>query len=40
MEELTKKESVAVPEKVWLNDVGEINGNYIDKRVKITLKGD
>lgn len=27
----------AVPEKVWLNDVGEINGNYIDKRVEIKL---
>ena len=27
----------AVPEKVWLNDVGEINGNYIDKRKEIDL---
>ena len=30
----------AVPEKVWLNDVGEINGNYIDKRVEVKLKQD
>lgn len=28
----------AVPEKVWMNDVGEINGNYIDKRVEVHLK--
>lgn len=28
----------AVPKKVWLNDVGEVNGNYIDKRVEIRLK--
>ncbi|HVZ11756.1 MAG TPA: pyridoxamine 5'-phosphate oxidase family protein [Patescibacteria group bacterium] len=28
----------AVPEKMWLNDTGEINGNYIDKRVEIDLK--
>jgi len=27
----------AVPEKVWMNDVGEINGNYIDKRIEIKL---
>ena len=27
----------AVPEKVWMNDVGEVNGNYIDKRVEIKL---
>ncbi len=28
----------AVPEKIWLNDVGEISGNYIDKRIEITLQ--
>ena len=27
----------AVPEKVWMNDVGEVNGNYIDKRVEVDL---
>mgnify|MGYP001557860792 CR=1 FL=1 len=27
----------AVPEKVWMNVEGEINGNYIDKRIEIKL---
>ena len=27
----------AVLEKVWMNDAGEVNGNYIDKRVEIKL---
>lgn len=27
----------AVPEKVWMNDIGEVNGNYIDKRVEVKL---
>lgn len=27
----------AVPEKVWMNDVGEVKGNYIDKRVGVKL---
>ena len=27
----------AIPEKVWMNDVGEVNGNYIDKRVEVKL---
>ena len=27
----------AVPEKVWMNDEGDINGEYIDKRVEIDL---
>lgn len=27
----------AVPEKVWMNDSDEINGNYVDKRVEVDL---
>ncbi|MEK9176225.1 MAG: pyridoxamine 5'-phosphate oxidase family protein [Patescibacteria group bacterium] len=27
----------AVPEKVWMNDVGEVKGNYVDKRVEVKL---
>lgn len=27
----------AVPEKVWMNDVGDVNGNYVDKRVEVKL---
>ena len=27
----------AVLEKVWMNDVGEVNGNYVDKRVGVDL---
>lgn len=27
----------AVPEKVWVNDDGEINGNYIDIRIELDL---
>lgn len=27
----------AVPERVWLNEVGDINGNYIDKRIEVKL---
>ena len=27
----------AVPEKVWMNGEGEVNGNYIDIRVEIKL---
>ena len=27
----------AVPEKVWMNDIGDINGNYIDTRVEVDL---
>lgn len=27
----------AVPEKLWLNTEGEVNGNYIDKRVEVNL---
>ena len=27
----------AVPEKMWMNIDGEINGHFIDKRVEITL---
>jgi len=27
----------AVPEKVWMNGEGEIDGNYIDTRVEVTL---
>lgn len=28
----------AVPEKFWMNVAGEINGNYVDKRVEVMLK--
>jgi len=28
----------AVPEKVWINGEGDINGNYVDKRVEINLR--
>lgn len=27
----------AVPEKVWVNDDGEINGNYVDIRIEVEL---
>ena len=27
----------AIAGKVWMNDVGEVNGNYIDKRIEIKL---
>ncbi|MEK6848204.1 MAG: pyridoxamine 5'-phosphate oxidase family protein [Nanoarchaeota archaeon] len=27
----------AVPEKIWVNDDGEINGNYIDVRIEVDL---
>ena len=27
----------AIPEKIWMNDVGNVNGNYIDKRIEIKL---
>lgn len=27
----------AVPEKVWVNDDGEVNGNYIDIRIEVDL---
>jgi|SRR3989344_2464761 len=27
----------AIPEKIWMNDVGDINGNYIDIRVEVEL---
>lgn len=27
----------AVPEKVWVNDDGEINGNYVDVRIEVDL---
>lgn len=27
----------AIPEKVWVNDVGETNGNYVDKRFEVEL---
>jgi hypothetical protein len=27
----------AVPEKVWMNDEGDINGEYIDTRKEIDL---
>jgi uncharacterized protein YhbP (UPF0306 family) len=27
----------AVPERVWVNDDGEVNGNYIDIRIEINL---
>lgn len=27
----------AVPERVWMNDVGDVNGNYVDKRVEVKL---
>ncbi len=27
----------AIPEKVWVNDDGEINGSYIDVRIEIKL---
>ena len=27
----------AVPEKFWLNTDGEVNGNYVDKRIEVKL---
>ncbi|MBI2010113.1 MAG: pyridoxamine 5'-phosphate oxidase family protein [Candidatus Chisholmbacteria bacterium] len=27
----------AIPEKVWINTDGNINGNYVDKRVEVKL---
>lgn len=29
----------AVPEKVWVNDGGEVNGHYIDVRIEVDLTG-
>ena len=28
----------AIPEKVWINGDGDVNGNYIDIRYEVTLK--
>jgi len=28
----------AVPEKFWMNDDGEVDGNYVDKRQEVQLK--
>ena len=36
-ESMPRRVYKAVPEKVWMNDVGEIDGNYIDKRVEVKL---
>jgi nitroimidazol reductase NimA-like FMN-containing flavoprotein (pyridoxamine 5'-phosphate oxidase superfamily) len=27
----------AIPEKVWVNDVGDVNGSYVDTRVEVDL---
>lgn len=27
----------AIPEKVWINTEGDINGEYVDKRVEVNL---
>jgi len=27
----------AIPEKVWINGDGDVNGNYIDVRIEVTL---
>lgn len=27
----------AIPERVWINGEGDINGNYVDKRVEVDL---
>lgn len=35
--EMPRRVYKAVPEKVWVNDDGEINGNYIDIRIEVDL---
>ena len=27
----------AIPKKIWMNDVGEVNGNYVDKRIEFSV---
>lgn len=35
--EMPRRVYKAVPERVWANDDGEINGNYIDIRIEVDL---
>ena len=37
MGEFPRRVYKAVPEKVWMNGEGEINGNYIDTRIAVEL---
>lgn len=30
----------AIPERVWMNGNGDVNGNYVDIRLEIDLKGE
>jgi hypothetical protein len=36
--EMPRRVYKAVPDKVWINDEGVVNGNYIDIRVEVELK--
>ena len=38
LNEMPRRVYKAVPEKFWVNDDGEINGNYIDVRLEIDIK--
>lgn len=38
MSEYPRRVYKAVPERMWLNEAGEVNGNYVDKRVEVDLK--
>lgn len=37
IEEMPRRVYKAVPEKFWVNDDGDINGNYIDIRIGVKL---
>ena len=37
MKDMPRRVYKAVPEKAWVNDEGDINGNYIDIRIKVDL---
>lgn len=38
MGDMPRRVYKAVPEKVWMNADGEVNGHYVDKRIEIDLK--
>lgn len=37
LEDMPRRVYKAVPEKFWVNDDGELNGNYIDVRTEVDL---
>ena len=38
LDEYPRRVYKATPEKVWVNDEGDVNGNYIDIRIEINLE--